>query len=247
MTASFTDVAATIRNLASLRSRLDCSDDALMEMYWRFHPRFRFVKTSPWRASLLDLGAGSGGLAQWGRWGAPVRDDIAFYGVDINLGEHSKHYRAWETLDLDAARPEFRGVTFDACVLSHVIEHVRDPARVLGWIGEHSRPGTLLYCEWPGMASLHQPSRDALLAYGIDIMITNFFDDASHVGPVSQADLIGWLAAAGFSVVEAGTIDLGLIGEEMLVRGLKDGDGFKKLCGFWSTTRWAEWLIACFH
>jgi 2-polyprenyl-3-methyl-5-hydroxy-6-metoxy-1,4-benzoquinol methylase len=238
-----TQIETTIQRLNALRPRLDWSDDALMERYWRLHPRFRFVKTAPRRAALLDIGAGSGGMAHWKLWGEPKRRDIRFYGVDTARGEHAGLYRGWESLDLDQAMPGFHGITFDACVMSHVIEHVRDPSALLAWIAGHLHPGGLIYVEWPGAASLAQPPREALLPHGIDIMITNFFDDATHIRPITRADLVGWLPAAGLAVQETGTIDLGDIGAEMLARGLRDGDGFKKLCGYWSTTRWAEWVI----
>lgn len=241
---SSTDVEATLRSMRALRPRLLCGEETLVELYWRFHPRYRFVKTATARASLLDIGAGTGGLAQWRHWGEPLRDDLTFYGVDTQPGEHVGTYRAWECLDLDGALPVFPGVVFDAGVLSHLIEHVREPVRLLHWIAGRMRPGGRLYIEWPGAASLLQPRREALLSHGVDIMITNFYDDASHVRPITMPELTGWLTDTGFTVQESGRIDLGLIGEEMLARGLLDGDGFKKLCGFWSVTQWAEYVVA---
>jgi SAM-dependent methyltransferase len=238
------DTAGTLDRLSRLRSRMTCSDAALIETYWGLHPRYRFIKATPRRAALLDIGAGSGGMAQWKRWGEPQREDIRFYGVDTTRGEHARLYKRWEALDLDAKLPRFRWVRFDACVMSHVIEHVRDPLRLLRWLGTRLRRGAPVYIEWPGAASLTQPPREALLPHGVDIMITNFFDDATHLCPIERCQLLDWLAEAGLVVRDSGTIDLGTVGEEMLLRGLRNGDAFMKLCGFWSATRWAEWVVA---
>jgi SAM-dependent methyltransferase len=238
------DVVAVLDRLSSLCSQMTCSDDTLIETYWRLHPRYRFVKTAPRRAALLDIGAGSGGMAQWKCWGEPRRNDIRFFGVDTARGEHAALYSRWEAIDLDERSPRFRWVTFDACVMSHVIEHVRDPLRLLRWLGTRLRRGAPVYIEWPGAASLVQPPREALLPHGVDIMITNFFDDATHLRPITRHDLLAWLAEAGLAVRESGSIDLGTVGEEMLLRGLRDGDAFKKLCGYWSATHWADWILA---
>ena len=52
--------------LRSIERRMDVSDDDLLEIAWQVHPRFHFFKSLPWRANLLDLGAGDGGFVAVG-------------------------------------------------------------------------------------------------------------------------------------------------------------------------------------
>lgn len=233
-----------LRRMQGLHRRLSCSDAELLEMYWRFHPRFRFVKTLPAHARLLDVGAGSGGLAYWKGWLEPKRDDIVFHGIDQYRGTEAHLYRAWESLDLDHAAPSFPGVSFDAFVLSHVIEHLRDPARMLQWITSRAAPGGRVYLEWPGENAARQPGREAFLKHGIDIVITNFFDDSTHLRVISPAELLMLLTGSGFTINESGTIDHGVVGEELLARGLANGDGFAKMAGYWSLSGWSHWIVA---
>ncbi len=239
-----TDETLMLTRMRALTPRLSGSDDALLETYWRFHPRFRFVKTAPANAMFLDLGAGGGGLAQWAGWLDPHRADIAFHGVDRERGAGADLYAAWESADLDKQFPDFPGVTFDAVFMSHVIEHLADPARMFGWIATRLRPGGRLYLEWPGANAALQPKREAFLRHGIDITITNFFDDSTHLRMLPMAELSAALTRTGFSIAEAGTIDLGVIGEEMLARGLASNDGFARLAGYWSISGWSDWIVA---
>ncbi|WP_428483573.1 class I SAM-dependent methyltransferase [Rhodopila sp.] len=233
-----------LRRIGALRPRLSCSDTDLLEAYWRLHPRFHFVKTVPADAALLDIGAGSGGLARWKRWLQPFRDDIVFYGVDRARGTDAHLYRRWECVNLDAALPDFPDVTFDAFMLSHVIEHLGDPARMITWIASRIRPGGRVYIEWPNENAARQPRREAFLRHDIDIMITNFFDDATHLRMIPPDEVLGPLTRSGFRIIGSGTVDLGLPGEEMLARGLANGDAFARLAGYWSMSGWSNWVVA---
>ena len=236
--------AESARALLSVQPRLDLSDQNLLAAYWRFHPRFRFFKTVVPNAQVPDIGAGAGGLAQWKSWLEPVRTDIRVFAVDQARPSPDHRYERWETVDLDHALPRFPGLTFDAAILSHVVEHLSAPTRLLSWLAARLRPGSPIYIEWPSLASAEQPNREALLPYGVDLVISNFFDDATHRRLISPDALRDALLTAGFSIRVSGTIDLGLIGEEMLARGLRHDDPFSRLAGFWSVTGWANWVEA---
>jgi len=82
------------------------------------------------------------------------------------------------------------------------------------------------------------------LRHGIDIVITNFFDDATHLRVIPAAELTTALIAAGFHIAGSGTIDAGLIGEELLARGLLRHDPFARLSGYWSISGWSSWIVA---
>ncbi len=115
---------------------------------------------------------------------------------------------------------------------------------MIAWIASRITPGGRVYLEWPGPASAIQPPREAFLAESIDIMITNFFDDATHLRLIPPTELNTLLTAAGFAVTASGTIGFGIVGEEMLARGLANADAFSRLAGYWSMTGWSAWIEA---
>ncbi|HVZ07365.1 MAG TPA: methyltransferase domain-containing protein [Rhodopila sp.] len=238
------DPADLARQLLALQPCLDIADGELLAAYWRFHPRFRFVKTARAGASILDVGAGAGGLPAWKAWLDPQRHDLRLFAADRAPAPQQHGYDSWECLDLDEALPDFPGITFDAALLSHIVEHVRDPALLLAWIGSRLAIGGRIYIEWPSEASVRLPRREALLPFGVDLMISNFFDDATHRRPVTMEELRIALRDAGFRVTASGTIAAGLLGEELLARGLRRDDAFARLAGFWSMTGWCNWVEA---
>ncbi len=209
-----------------------------------FHPRFRFLKTLARGARLLDVGAGGGGLHYIRAWGEPSREDIELYGVDLERGELADRYAAWEIVDLDSAKPDFEGVTFDAALANHVIEHVKRPDELLGWLASRMRPGGRLYLEWPNATSLDLPPRNALEAAGWSVVISNFFDDATHRELKTLEEVAAIADAAGFEVLERGVVDFGLLTDQLIDAGRVRQDSYLTLQGFWSLTRWAAYLIA---
>lgn len=238
------DAATLAGHLLALTGRSSLPAGRLTEIYWQFHPRFRFFKTVPRDCRLLDLGAAQGNLAQWKRWLEPVRPDIEMYGVDLDVGAHNDLYAGWEVVNLDQGLPRFDGVVFDAVFTSHVIEHIKDPAAVIAWAATRTRPGGRLYIEWPNVSALTLPRRADLAAAGFDVMISNFYDDSTHLH-LPRLDEISEIAAkAGFVIRESGVVDVGSLAEDMIVTGRAVGDSGLVLCGFWSLTHWSTYLIA---
>jgi SAM-dependent methyltransferase len=220
------------------------SRDELEQAYWGFHPRFRFFKTVPRNARLLDLGANSGGLAQWRGWGLPDRPDISMYGVDLASGEFSHLYAEWESLNLDDAMPSFPGVIFDSFLCSHLIEHIERPEELIGWMAKKSVPGARLYLEWPNVTSLDLPNRSELVEGGWPVMISNFHDDDTHIRLKSIEEISELVSASGFAIVESGVIDAGDLTDQLIDMGHSLDDAGMTLAGFWSLTHWATYLIA---
>ena len=235
------DLARLVEQLATIRPRLDLDDDALLELFWEFHPRFRFVKSLPWAANLLDLGAGAGGLAHWRGWGKPARPDLNFYGVDLHEGEHRALYAGWETIDLDRQLPDFPGARLNAFLATHLIEHLADPERLIRWIAEKGEPGSRIYLEWPNPETLNLPTREELARHGIEVVGSNFHDDPTHRDCPDLPAVLDWLGQYGLAVVAHGAIDLGAIGEEMYVRALEPN---LRTMGYWSLTRWSVFVEA---
>jgi SAM-dependent methyltransferase len=235
------DAASVAQHLASIRPRLDVDDAALLELFWYFHPRFRFLKSLPWAANLLDIGAGNGGLAHWRGWAKPDRSDLRLYGVDRREGEHRPLYAGWETIDLDRQLPDFPDATLNAFLAAHLIEHLSDPKRLIRWIAERAEPGSRVYLEWPNPDTLKLPTREQLLGYGIDVVISNFHDDSTHQDCPDLATVTDWLSECGFIIGARGSIDLGILGEEVFARA---SEPQLRTMGYWSMTRWCVFVEA---
>jgi SAM-dependent methyltransferase len=235
------DLDAFVGWLKSRQRRLDISDPELMDLFWRVHPRLRFLKSAPWGVNLIDIGAGNGGLAHWRHWGKPDRPDIALYGVDLSIGEHAGLYAGWEAINLDRQLPEFPGVKLDGFFASHLLEYLGAPEALIEWIGRRAEPGARVYLEWTNPISLDLPTREQLQKYEIEVVTSNFIDDWAHKQAPDLARLSGWLNAAGFELISSGAIDLGILGEELFARG---ADRDSRTMGYWSMTRSSLYAIA---
>src|SRR5439155_6389954 len=220
--------------LKSQQRRLDISDQELMDLFWRVHPRLRFLKSLPWSVNLIDIGAGSGGLAHWRHWGKPDRADLTLYGVDRSVGEHAGLYGGWEAINLDRQMPEFPGVKLNGFFASHLLEYLGAPEALIEWMGTRAEPGARVYLEWTNPISLDLPTREQLQKHDIEVLTSNFIDDWEHKQAPDLARLSGWLKAAGFELISSGAIDLGILGEELFARG---ADRDSRTMGYWSMTR----------
>lgn len=112
---------------------------------------------------VLDVGAGSGEFAfLMTRLGKTVR------GIEPNA-----RYAAWcrEQLGLDIrtahlAPDLFAPQQFDLIRLNHVLEHLNDPVKHLGWIARWLAPGGLLYVEVPNIETYcREKSRGRMFHY----------------------------------------------------------------------------------
>jgi hypothetical protein len=235
------DIDTFISRLESIQRRLDVSDAELIELFWQGHPRFQFFTSLPWGTNLLDLGAGSGGLAHWKHWVKPARPDLTLYGVDRSVGEHRGLYAGWEAIDLDKGLPKFPDVPLTGFFVSHLIEQLAAPEALIEWIGATAEPGARLYIEWPSPASAALPTREELRKHQIEVVVSNFRDDQANRTCPDLATVCGWLNAAGFTVISSGPIDLGIFGEELFARGT-DREG--RSMGYWSMTHSALHAVA---
>jgi methionine biosynthesis protein MetW len=92
--------------------------------------------------TILDVGCGAGDNARAIR---TVNENIEIVGITLSA-EEAKHARrhmtAVHVVDLDASDLSFLGNRrFDAVILSHALEHVKDPQRVLSACARHLRVG----------------------------------------------------------------------------------------------------------
>lgn len=125
-------------------------DMALYEAQAR--ARFRFIEKSlPFdqegRVRVVDVGAGFGLIRKdltQARGGRALRYDAIEVDPDAVAYLHS-------TTHADQVYPDLRGsdVHYDLAILSHILEHVRDPLALLAQVHERLVPGGVLFLETP--------------------------------------------------------------------------------------------------
>lgn len=228
--------------LITQKERLKIGDGELEQLFWQFYPRYRFLKTLPMDASLLDIGAGSGGLSFWSEWGHPRRKDIFFFGVDLQHGQHAGRYADWRVANLDEGLPDF-GHPFQGFLASHLIEHVASPAGLIEAMRRQAAPRARVYLEWPHPRSAGFPKAADLGAQGFVMQTFNFFDDFTHLRTPERREVEDLLSARGFHIVESGEVTLGPVAEEYMARGRRRNDMVWRQMGLWAATGWCNYVI----
>jgi SAM-dependent methyltransferase len=216
----------------------------LVSIYWNYHPRYRFLKTLPKNSRLLDAGAGPGGLVLWKEWLPPRREDISMCAVDMVRGELFDRYDDFQVCDLDREPLKYGSGSFEAVLLSHVLEHIRDERSFFRELARVLRPGGRLYVEVPTPASIQFPGRQKFLDRGIDVSTVNFFDDSTHLRTFSLGELAALAGDSGFTVVETGRITNRYIEDELLSFGILNRDQELATYGLWSKLGFAHYMIA---
>lgn len=228
-------------------ARLTENDEAILEAFWRSMPKYRFFKNLPYGASVLDIGAGSGGLAFWREWTAPKRGDLKMFGIDFAKGEHARLYEKWWSGDLDTAKPDFGSEKFDAFLASHLIEHVASVPDLVKYLASAAAPKAQLYFEWPAPHTANLPKARELAERGFVMQTLNFFDDATHARTYTREQVGRFLEDGGFQVVEGAEIRAGLLAREMIARGRKNDDMSFRQMGLWAALGWCQYVIAEFQ
>ncbi len=216
----------------------------LISLYWNYHPRYRFLKTLPPGSRLLDAGAGPGGLVLWKEWLPPRREDIRMSAVDMVRGELFDRYDDCRVCDMDAGPLAYQSGAFDAVLLSHVLEHIRDERVFFAELARLLRPGGRLYVEVPTPASEHFPGRQLFLDRGIDVSTVNFFDDSTHLRTFSLAELSALAESSAFLTRETGLIANRYIEDDLLAFGILNRDQEIATYGLWSKLGFAHYIVA---
>lgn len=145
-----------------------------------FYPYF--AKASP---AILDIGCGNHSPSVAKRY-FPTCE---YHGVDkikYNLDERDEaNMHRFYSVDLDrGSMQEVPDRYFDMVLLSHVLEHLQDPGRVVQEAARKLKPGGHIYIEFPSLKSLGLPSRKGTL---------QFCDDSTHIhlpNPYEIANLL---------------------------------------------------------
>ena len=215
-----------------------------LELYNTLLPRVSFLKMLPPAARVADIGAGDGSLSVFRRWPAPERPDLRMHAYSIEKAPLFDEYEGYEVSDWNLAPPGFAGLSFDALVCAHFIEHIAKPASLAAWAGEHLKPGGRAYIEWPSPLSLDLPPRTVLEAAGVPLVISRFDDDRTHRRLPDRDAMIRALRRNGFRIEVAGIIRLQWLEEDQLAHFRDADDGFPRQAAFWSYTGWSQYIIA---
>lgn len=164
--------------------------------------RHRLVSQVPRNGTLLEIGCSTGDRTRLFKY---LRPDVQVVASDLH--DFSAHFpEEIPFVQADCIKPmnAFLDNTFDAVFAMHLIEHIPVPERgnVLEEVKRILKPGGIFYIESPSNRSLWIPS----FLTGIDSVNcpNNFWDDYSHIAPVSRAGLFYFLKDHGYEVIKVG-------------------------------------------
>jgi SAM-dependent methyltransferase len=162
--------------------------------------RALFVGATPQGGSLLDLGSSDGETL--GHF-AELRPDLKLFAADI-AGEPAKYPAGCEFQRADLEREKLRwdGASMDAITCLHLVEHLNDLMLLMTEAARLLKRGGRIYFETPHPKSLILQSAPGAMA---GLFPMNFYDDATHVRPVTAGALAVRAKAAGLDVIASGT------------------------------------------
>jgi SAM-dependent methyltransferase len=170
---------------------------------WRSIPwidsRAAFVAVTPVGGSLLDLGTSDGETLRhiW-----ELRPDLRFFAVDIGeRPQRAPPATQFAKLDLERESLPWPDCSFDSITCMHLIEHLKTTANLWREIARTLKPGGRVYVETPGVDSIHTPSAPGALRGQVTL---NFFDDPTHILPVSTEVMTKAARDFGLEPAQAG-------------------------------------------
>jgi len=218
--------------------------DSLLTEYWTFHPRYRFFKTSALNSRVLDVGAGTGGLHFRREWGFPKRNDIELHAVDLKKGEFFDFFSTFQIMDLEKDELHYAEDFFDAMTMSHCLEHIEKGDVVLSKLRKRLKPHGQLYIEMPTPESRSFPLREYYLKQGLNVCVTSFGDDKTHVKTYTFQELFSILNHQHFAVVEFGIIENKYLEDLLFKWGSENSDQEITTYAIWLKLRFAQYCIA---
>jgi SAM-dependent methyltransferase len=157
--------------------------------------RARFLAQTPPAGWHLDAGCSTCGTL---RHFMELRPDLRYTAIDLeDFSACVPSGVAFHRLNLIADALPFADGQFDSISLMHVAEHLAQFGKAPAELARVLKPGGRLYVEAPGPRSLLLPSstRDFPL---------NFYDDPSHVAPMSRGRIAHVFGINGLRVRSSG-------------------------------------------
>lgn len=148
--------------------------------------------------SFLDIGAGNHSATLAKFWFPNCR----YTGVDRERDYNNSpdDFAAMdEFFELDLEQLDYSvlpDASYDAILMAHVVEHLKNGDEVVRRLAAKLRPGGIFCLEFPGRRSPHLPSRRGTL---------NFYDDPTHVRLYTHEEIAGVLKGEGLEIRRQGT------------------------------------------
>ena len=161
--------------------------------------RAAFVAATPQSSALVDFGSSVGEtLCHF----AELRPDLKLFAVDIE-GQPERYPPAcqFHRADLQRDRLPWPDASMDAATCLHLVEHLNDLTHFMREVARVLKPGGRIFFETPHPKSMILSSTSGPEA---GVFPMNFFDDLSHIRPVTTGALAQHVRAAGLKVDATG-------------------------------------------
>jgi hypothetical protein len=124
----------------------------------------------------------------------------------------------------------------------HVVEHLRDPSHLIGECARLLRKGGQLYLETPHPKSLDVKSATGRAAGSVTM---NFFDDPTHVAPVTVESMTLACERSGLEPVRSGRSRNVVLAAAFPLLWLLRNDSRMRYVAQLHATGWSAYLEAC--
>jgi SAM-dependent methyltransferase len=207
-------------------------------------PRTVFLKNLPLYSSVIDLGAGDGGLSTLKSWPVPARADLKLYAVSLEKGSYFDQYDGYALGNFDLELPQLDGAPFDALLCCNFLEHIKDPERCVAWMSSALKPGGRLFLEWPHEAWKQMPSMTELQERGYGAYTTNFWDDTTHVDAWPMERILDAMSMSKLSIESTGRLYFPWLGDELRNQGFRYDDMAQRTYGVWLRFGLGQFVVA---